>query len=131
MHRVAQIGCGQKGTSHARSHALVGRSQIVAAADPDEENLALFCERFDVPGYTDHRELLEREEFDIVSAILNPRNNPGIVIDCAQAGGIKAIQSGEANSRAARGCRRDGGSLQSQRCVVRMRDVERNWSYYW
>ena len=47
MHRVAQIGCGQKGTSHARSHVLVGRSQIVAAADPDEENLALFCERFD------------------------------------------------------------------------------------
>ena len=129
-HRVAQIGCGQKGTSHARSHVLVGRSQIVAAADPDEKNLALFCERFDVPAYTDHRELLQKEEFDIASAILNPRNNPGIVIDCAHAG-VKAIQSekpiaerlADADAMVA-ACRANG-------VWYACGDVERNWSYYW
>ena len=129
-YRIAQIGCGQKGTSHARSHVLVGRSQIVAAADPDEENLALFCERFGVPGYADHRELLDKEEFDIALAILNPRNNPGIVIDCADAG-VRAIQSekpiaerlADADAMVA-ACRANGA-------LFACGDVERNWSYYW
>jgi predicted dehydrogenase len=131
MHRVAQIGCGQKGTSHARSHVLVGRSQIVAAADPDEENLALFCERFDVPGYTDHRELLAKEEFDMASAILNPRNNPGIVIDCAQAGGVKAIQSEKPIAERLSDADAMVAACKSNGVWYACGDVERNWSYYW
>lgn len=131
MHRVAQIGCGQKGTSHARSHVLVGRSQIVAAADPDEENLALFCERFDVPGYTDHRELLAKEEFDIASAILNSRNNPGIVIDCAQTNGIKAIQSEKPIAERLADADAMVAACKANSVWYACGDVERNWSYYW
>lgn len=131
MHRVAQIGCGQKGTSHARSHVLVGRSQIVAAADPDEENLALFCERFDVPGYTSHHELIEKEEFDIASAILNPRNNSAIVIDCAQAGGVKAIQSEKPIAERLSDADAMVAACKSNGVWYACGDVERNWSYYW
>ena len=79
--RVAQIGCGQKGTSHARAHVLVGRSEIVAAADPDAENLELFCKRFDVPGYSSYEELLRKEQdIDIASAILSSGNNHDAVV---------------------------------------------------
>jgi predicted dehydrogenase len=130
-HRVAQIGCGQKATSHARSHVLVGRSEIVAAADPDEENLALFCERFGVPGYIDHRELLAKEEFDIASAILNPRNNPGIVIDCAQAPGIKAIQSEKPIAERLSDADAMVAACKANGVWYACGDVERNWSDYW
>ena len=128
-YRVAQIGCGQKGTSHARSHMLVGRSQIVAAADPDEENLKLFCERFDVPGYTDHRVLLEKEEFDIVLAILNSRNNPAIVIDCANAG-VKAIQSEKPIAERLADADAMVAACKANGVWFACGDVERNWSYY-
>ncbi len=131
LHRVAQIGCGQKGTSHARSHVLVGRSEIVAAADPDEENLALFCQRFNVPWYTDHTELLEKETFDIASAILNPRNNPSIVIDCAQSGGVKAIQSEKPIAERLSDADAMVAACKANGVWYACGDVERNWSYYW
>ena len=58
-YRVGVIGCGRKGTSHARAYALNPATEVVAAADTDAENLALFCERFGVPGYADYREMLQ------------------------------------------------------------------------
>ena len=66
-YRVGVIGCGRKGTSHARAYDLNPATEVVAAADTDPENLELFCERFGVPGYADYGEMLRRESIDIAA----------------------------------------------------------------
>ena len=91
-YRVGVIGCGRKGTVHARSYALNPKSEIVAGADTDSETLELFCKRFGVPGYRDYREMIEKEKIDIAAPILPVQPNPEVVIGCARLG-VKAICS--------------------------------------
>lgn len=89
--RVGVIGAGRKGTSHARAYALNPRTEVVAVADPDEENRELFRRRFGgVPGYADYRRMLAGEAIDIAAPILPVRANPEVVIGCAEAG-VRAI----------------------------------------
>ena len=66
------------------------RTELVAAADPDPSNLAIFLERFEVESYDDYHEMLRVEDLDIAAPILPVKPNPGVVIDCARAG-VKAI----------------------------------------
>ena len=85
VYRVAAIGCGRKGTEHARAYNLNPRSVVVAGADPDPENLAIFTERFDVPGYADYNEMLRKENVDIVLAVLPVIANREVVMDVREA----------------------------------------------
>ena len=89
-YRVGMIGIGRKGAQHARAYRIDPRTQIVAAADTDEENLEVFCKRFGVRGYTDYREMLSKESIDIAAPILPVGPNPAVVIGCAEAG-VKGI----------------------------------------
>ena len=89
-YRVGMIGIGRKGAQHARAYRIDPRTQIVAAADSDEENLEVFCKRFGVQGYTDYREMLSKESIDITAPILPVGPNPSVVIGCAEAG-VKGI----------------------------------------
>ena len=89
-YRVGLIGAGRKGTQHARAYMLDERTELVAVADGDPENLALFQKRTGVPGYADYRQMLEKEALDIAAPILPVGVNPEVVIACAQAG-VKAI----------------------------------------
>jgi len=92
-HRVAIIGVGRKGTQHARAYELHPRCEVVAAADPDAENLELFQKRFGVSAvYDDYMNLLAVEQIDIAAPILPVCVNPEVVIACARAG-VKAIFS--------------------------------------
>lgn len=89
-YRVGMIGIGRKGAQHGRAYRINPLAKIVAAADTDEANLEIFCRRFDVPGYADHKEMLAKENIDIAAPILPVRPNPQTVVDCAEAG-VKAI----------------------------------------
>lgn len=89
-YRVGLIGAGRKGTQHARAYMLDERTELVAVADGDPENLALFQKRTGVPGYADYRQMLAKEALDIAAPILPVRANPEVVIACARAG-VKAI----------------------------------------
>ena len=89
-YRVGLIGAGRKGTQHARAYMLDDRAEVVAVADADPENLALFQQRTGVAAYADYRQMLEREDIDIAAPILPVSANPGIVTACAEAG-VKAI----------------------------------------
>ena len=89
-YRAGIIGVGRKGHGHARGYAGNPRTEVVAAADPDASNLAIFLERFPVPGYADYHEMLAQEEIDIAAPILPVSPNPKVVIDCARAG-VRAI----------------------------------------
>jgi predicted dehydrogenase len=90
-YRVGVIGAGRKGTQHARAYQLNPLSEVVAIADNDVDNLALFQKRFNLKvGYTDYREMLAKEKLDIVAPILPVQFNPDVVLGCAEAD-IKAI----------------------------------------
>ena len=80
VYRVAAIGCGRKGTEHARAYNLNSRSVVVAGADPDPENLDIFTKRFGVPGYADYNEMLRKENVDIVLAVLPVIANREVVM---------------------------------------------------
>ncbi len=90
-YRVGMIGVGRKGTGHANGYAHNPLTEVVAAADPDPENLDLFCKRFNIQaGYSDYQEMLRKEDIDIAAPILPVSVNPEVVIGCARAG-VKAI----------------------------------------
>ena len=76
-YRVGVIGCGRKGGSHARAYALNPLTEVVAFADTDPENLELYCKYYDVPGYSDYRKMLQKEQIDIAAPILPVQTKPG------------------------------------------------------
>ena len=129
-YRAGVIGCGRKGTSHARAYALNPATEVVAAADTDPENLALFCERFGVPGYSDYREMLRRERIDIASPILPVSVNPEVVLGCAESdvraiGCEKPIAALLSDAdRMVEACRERGIKLAAG-------DLDRNFPEYW
>ncbi|HEX6970710.1 MAG TPA: Gfo/Idh/MocA family oxidoreductase, partial [Limnochordia bacterium] len=89
--RVAIIGCGGRGKAHAKGYALCPATEIVACADPVEENAAALRQDFGVPrSYTDYREMLAKERVDIVSVCTWPHLHREMVL-AAAAAGAKAI----------------------------------------
>ena len=89
-YKVGIIGCGSHGTRLARAFQLNPSTEVVAGVNRSQEGLDLFCGRFDVPGYHDYKEMLEKEDIDIAAPILPVKHNPQAVIDCAHAG-VKGI----------------------------------------
>jgi predicted dehydrogenase len=85
------IGCGLMATNHATAYAANPMTEIVAAADPDAENLDRLCRRFGVPArYSSYEEMLEKERIDIAAPVLPVSANPDAVVACARAG-VRAI----------------------------------------
>ena len=130
VYRVGAIGCGRKGTEHARAYALNPQAEVVAAADSDPQNLEIFCGRFNVPGYLDYHEMLLEEQIDIASAILPVGVNAQVVIDCAQAD-VPAICSEK--PMAARLCDADRMVDECEKRGIKLGcgDLERNHPFYW
>ncbi len=63
--------------------------ELVAGADPHDEQRSIFGERWNVPNerlYPNHTEMLEKEDLDIVSVTTTARIRPDIVKDVACAG---------------------------------------------
>ena len=90
MYRVGLIGAGRKGTQHALAYMVDNRTEVVAVADTDLENLELFHKRTGITAYADYREMLEKERIDIAAPILPVSANPDVVIACAESG-VRAI----------------------------------------
>ena len=87
-YRVGVIGVGRKGTQHAQAFAENDATEVVAGADPDADNLALFGKRFGLTCglYADCDEMLAKEKLDIVCPILPVKFNPDAVVAAAGAG---------------------------------------------
>ena len=85
-YRVGIIGVGRMGSNHARAYMVNPKTELVAAADTDPENLELFQRRFGVNAYSDYHEMLAKERLDIAAPVLPVSVNPQAVIDCAEAG---------------------------------------------
>jgi len=109
MYRAAVIGLGRMGSTfddeidrggaiflpyaHAPSYVESPHTELVAGADPHDEQRALFGDRWGLADehlYADYREMLAQEQPDIVSICTTARLRTQIVRDVARAG-AKAI----------------------------------------
>ena len=114
VYRAAVIGCSRMGGfidnevvgsprivlpySHAAGYVACERTQLVACADLRTDVMAEFGRQHGVPQerqYTDYREMIARENLDIVSVATQPEPRAEIVIYCAE-NGIKAIYAEKA-----------------------------------
>jgi predicted dehydrogenase len=84
-YRVGIIGCGGIARAHARGYAKVPATQLVAGADPDASQQSKFKTSF--PGltmYKDYREMLDKENLDLVSVCTWPPLHAEMVIAAAE-----------------------------------------------
>lgn len=100
--RVGFIGTGRRperpsrfgyamAYAHADGYRALPDCELVACADIVEENARAFAQTYGITRvYTNHREMLEKEQLDIVSICTWPMTHAALVIDCALAG-VKAV----------------------------------------
>ena len=92
--RVGIIGCGGRGKAHAEGYTANPRTQIVACADPVAESRSAFAQQFSVEAeYSDHIEMLEAEQLDIVSVCTWPHMHLPMVEAAAHKSGVRAIHA--------------------------------------
>ena len=107
-YRAAVIGLGRMGSTfddemkigsgvfvpfcHTPSYVHSPRTELVGGADPHDEQRSIYAERWGVQGhvYADYREMLEKENPDVVSVSTTARLRSQIVEEVA-ASGVKAI----------------------------------------
>ncbi|MCC9075574.1 Gfo/Idh/MocA family oxidoreductase [Litorilinea aerophila] len=113
-YRAAVIGCSRMGGfidnevagsrwhvppySHAAGFVACPRTELVACADLRTDVMERFGERYHVPKerqYTDYREMIRREQPDIVSVATQPEPRAEIVIFAAE-NGVRAIYAEKA-----------------------------------
>lgn len=113
-YRAAVIGCSRMGAfidnevpdyeairlpySHAAGFFAEERTALIACADLRPDVMEHFGNRYNVPKsnqYTDYREMLEKEQPDIVSVATQPEHRAEIVIYAANHG-VKAIYAEKA-----------------------------------
>jgi predicted dehydrogenase len=106
-YRVGIVGCGRMAGSiddevigydacilpysHAAAYSAIGRTHLVAAADIDPNKLMTFCKRWKVSSqYSDYREMIEREQLDVLS-VTTPATARHEIVTFAAKKGIKGI----------------------------------------
>ncbi len=87
-YRVAYIGCGKRAQEHQFGIDADSRTRVVALADPILESATAFNRDhgLDATLYTDHREMLAKEQPDIVIAALWTDLHLPVFRDCVAAG---------------------------------------------
>lgn len=84
--------------SHAASYFAEERTDLIACSDIRTDVMAEFGKRYNVPverQYTDYKEMLDREQPDIVSVATQPEQRAEVVIYAAEHG-VKAIYAEKA-----------------------------------
>ncbi len=85
VYRVAIVGCGGMGRSHARAYAAHPRTEVVAAMDINPNAANKLAEEFSVPGvYTDRKKMFENENLDIVDVCTWQSVRAEITVDAAE-----------------------------------------------
>jgi len=88
--RAAIIGFGGMGQRHYKAYNLIG-VDVCAICDWKKENIQKALPDFPIEhSYSDHKELLENEDVDIISVVTNGPTHAAITIDASNAG-IKRI----------------------------------------
>ncbi|MAT75464.1 hypothetical protein CMK14_10030 [Candidatus Poribacteria bacterium] len=85
--KAAIIGLGWAGCEHLKGYAENPLSDVVAVCDMDQERANQVAQENNVPRtFTDHRQLLEQEDIDVVSIGLPNFLHAPVTIDALNAG---------------------------------------------
>lgn len=86
-YRVGIVGCGGISRTHMHAYRSVFPVDVVAAADIQEEKIEKFSEEYRVKAvYTDYREMLDKEELDIISVCTLADSHCEITVAAAERG---------------------------------------------
>ncbi len=86
MIKAAVIGVGAMGRNHARIYNELPDVHLVAIADPDAETARSVAIREGIHGYSNHLELLEKEQPDVVSIAVPTALHAAVSLDALDAG---------------------------------------------
>lgn len=86
-YRVGIVGCGNVSHAHIHAYRAVFATDVVAAADIQEEKLKKFSQEYRIPAlYTDYKEMLDKEKLDIISVCTLADSHCEITVNAAQRG---------------------------------------------
>ena len=85
--RAAVIGLGWPGREHAKSYSTLDSAEVVAACDLDSQTCERACEELGIAErYSDYKDMLKRDDVDVVSVCLPNFLHAPVTIDCLKAG---------------------------------------------
>lgn len=84
--RIAVIGCGRIAPVHFSSINMCGNAQLVACCDVIAERAQNFANQYNVPWYTDYKQMLDSEHIDVVHLCLPHDLHVPVSIYCMQHG---------------------------------------------
>jgi len=82
--RAGVIGVGRMGEYHCGAYTEIHYVDLVAVSDLDKNRLREICERYQVEGYEDYREMLDK--VDVVSIAVPTRYHYEIAKECIKRG---------------------------------------------
>jgi len=87
MLKVGIVGCSWAGRAHAAAFQQIKDAQLVAVADVDLDIASAFAQKFKVPRvYADYKDLLEREQIDLISICTPTSTHMEIALYAAECG---------------------------------------------
>jgi predicted dehydrogenase len=84
--RAAVIGCGTISVVHLEAIEKLEGADLVAVCDVDGDRAAAAGERYGVPAFTSHRQLLEEVRPDVVHICTPHDQHVPVAVDCIEAG---------------------------------------------
>ena len=81
MLNAAVIGVGSMGKNHARIYSDMGNIELVAVADLDEKHVEKIAKKYGCKGYIDYKEMLEKEDIDLVSVVVPTKMHKKVACD--------------------------------------------------
>ncbi|MEV2911143.1 Gfo/Idh/MocA family oxidoreductase [Paenibacillus larvae] len=86
MYKVGLIGCGNIFPMHAASVGLTPEAELAAVCDVKEERASQAGGRYQVPFYTDYKQMIEKEKLDAVHILTPHYLHPQMAIYAASKG---------------------------------------------
>jgi UDP-N-acetyl-2-amino-2-deoxyglucuronate dehydrogenase len=85
-HTAAVVGCGDVSVVHLQAIQKLDGVDLAGVCDTDPERAAAAAERYGVPSFTDHRELLDAVRPDVLHVCTPHDQHTPVATDCLDAG---------------------------------------------
>ncbi len=86
MATAALIGCGDVSAIHLEAIAALDGIELAAVCDTDPDRLAAAAKALSVPGFADHRQLIDSVRPDVVHICTPHDQHAQVAIDCLEQG---------------------------------------------
>lgn len=71
-YRSVVLGCRGRSNKHVIPYKFVDRAEMVACCDMVDDVREKFCKKYDIKGYADPREMIEKEKPDLIHIVTRP-----------------------------------------------------------